>query len=92
MRGFGLLRAPRDPPRHVFGCLLLPLRFRRCPPPPDPLFSFLELTSRSFVTAVTTVTYALVRQYPDKPPFDAMRYLIAEANYGGRVTDEWDRR
>jgi len=31
-------------------------------------------------------------EYPDKTPIVAMNYLIAEANYGGRVTDDKDRR
>lgn len=49
----------------------------------------------AFNDADFEISAALIQMYLneyEQVPWDAIQYLIGEANYGGRITDDWDRR
>ncbi|KAA0178390.1 hypothetical protein FNF27_00239 [Cafeteria roenbergensis] len=50
-----------------------------------------EFTNADFAIC-DDILSTYLRTYPDATPWDAIRYLVAEANYGGRITDDLDRR
>ncbi len=50
---------------------------------------------RQFTHISLQVSENLLSIYLDEyedTPWDALKYLIAGINYGGHVTDDWDRR
>ncbi|EPY20242.1 dynein heavy chain, axonemal [Strigomonas culicis] len=51
-----------------------------------------DFTSSDFEVSESIIDLYVRQMKTDEVPFATIRYLIAEASYGGRVTDDWDRR
>ena len=51
-----------------------------------------EFNPSDFNIALKHLRLFLSESEPDDIPFEAINYVIGELDYGGRVTDNWDRR
>lgn len=61
----------------------------------SPMTAANRLTTPSCCSMVLQVSESLLSLYLneyEEIPWDALKYLIAGVNYGGHVTDDWDRR
>lgn len=50
-----------------------------------------EFNDSDLDISISTLKMFISDQTEDKIPWEAMLYMTGHINYGGRVTDDWDR-